>query len=132
MSSTSSFISVADLCSKLLDNTPIVVVDVRDEDRAGGHIKGSVHAPSAEFERAVGAYVTQWKDAEMVVFHCMLSQMRGPACARTFQRAVDDAVKTGSLASAPQVLVLEGGFRAFARGYSKERQVLYEEFRPLF
>jgi rhodanese-related sulfurtransferase len=55
-----------------------VVVDVRDDDRAGGHIKGSINVPSNGFLMAVDELVrdTLKKEVETVVFHCALSQVR--------------------------------------------------------
>lgn len=53
-----------------------VVVDVRDDDYAGGNIKGSVNIPSSEFLRNVDELVKNTKDVPLVVFHCSLSQVR--------------------------------------------------------
>jgi hypothetical protein len=56
-----------------------VVIDVRDSDRVGGHIVGSVNAPSTtivENTDIVVELVRTHKDTETVVFHCALSQQR--------------------------------------------------------
>ncbi len=61
----------------------IVVVDVRDEDFAGGNIAGAVNAPSEEWgsEIFIANLADQISSADVVVFHCMHSKVRGPFCA---------------------------------------------------
>ena len=53
-----------------------IVVDVRDEDYAGGNIKGSINVPSQEFLMNVDGLVAKTKDIPLVIFHCTLSQVR--------------------------------------------------------
>lgn len=53
-----------------------VVVDVRDDDRVGGHIKHSVNMPSGEFLMNVDKLVKETKEVPLLVFHCALSQVR--------------------------------------------------------
>jgi len=53
-----------------------VVVDVRDDDYAGGNIKGAINEPSQEFLKNVDELVKQTKDVPLVIFHCTLSQVR--------------------------------------------------------
>jgi Rhodanese-like domain len=55
------------------------IVDVRDDDYYGGHISGALNVPSHEFPARVDSLVDELKDDEAVVFHCALSQIRGPA-----------------------------------------------------
>lgn len=125
-----SYISVKDLSAKLRAGGPVVVVDVRDDDRAGGHIKGSTHVPANDFKRAMPHFLSLWATKDAVVFHCMMSQMRGPSCARAFANEAEDAVKRGEIDKMPQVMVLEGGFREFARNFSEESKDLFEDFQP--
>lgn len=56
----------------------VLVVDVRDDDYAGGNIVGSVNHPSREFMTTVNDLVKTVKEKEVgkVVFHCSLSQVR--------------------------------------------------------
>lgn len=61
---------------KLVAKKDYVVIDVRDEDRAGGHIIGSINEPSAEFLLNVDELVKKTKNVPLVIFHCALSQMR--------------------------------------------------------
>ena len=52
------------------------VIDVRDDDWAGGNIKGSHNSPSSQFYLRVNDLVEKTKHIPTVVFHCALSQMR--------------------------------------------------------
>ncbi|GAA5869273.1 hypothetical protein JCM8547_005182 [Rhodosporidiobolus lusitaniae] len=68
-----------------------VVVDVRDEDYEGGNIPGAIRAPSdARTDASIKALVEQLKDVPRVVFHCSLSQVRGPKTARIYAEALAD------------------------------------------
>ncbi|RLN71317.1 hypothetical protein BBJ28_00014914 [Nothophytophthora sp. Chile5] len=92
-----------------------LIVDVRDSDFAGGHIRSAVNLPEDNFmdDDDVDALVERFKDEESIVFHCMMSQIRGPSCARRFlsrmEVVLDDAEHK------PRVLVLAGGYQLFSR-----------------
>ena len=103
----------------------MVIIDVRDSDYIGGHIRGSTHIPSSQLDYKVPELARTWKDKEVVVFHCALSQQRGPSAALRYIRerkrllaitakgAVreDSEDSNGKVESLEQkVLVLEGGF----------------------
>lgn len=62
------------------------VVDVRDSDHIGGHIRGSTWVPSSQLDHKVPELVRTLKDKEVVVFHCALSQQRGPSAALRYLR----------------------------------------------
>lgn len=52
------------------------VVDVRGEDYAGGHIKGSIHQSSQTLPHGgVEEIREKTKDVPTVIFHCQLSQV---------------------------------------------------------
>lgn len=53
-----------------------VVVDVRDDDFVGGNIVGAVNKPSKSFGTNVTELVEETKEVPLVVFHCVLSQVR--------------------------------------------------------
>jgi len=53
-----------------------VVVDVRDEDFAGGNIKGAINQPSRQFLMNVDGLVKKTKTVPLIIFHCALSQVR--------------------------------------------------------
>ncbi|WFD31018.1 protein-tyrosine-phosphatase [Malassezia sp. CBS 17886] len=97
----------------------IAVVDVRDDDFDGGHIVGAIHAPSSNFSVDVDELVRgPLRNYSKVVFHCSLSQQRGPKAARIYRDTRDTAHANGSLGSgdtAPeqQLFVLRDGFANF-------------------
>jgi rhodanese-related sulfurtransferase len=57
-------------------------VDVRDDDFRGGNIRGAQNSPSSTFHTDVDKLVQETKETPIIVFHCMLSQQRGPKAAR--------------------------------------------------
>ncbi|KAH7103328.1 Rhodanese-like domain-containing protein [Auriculariales sp. MPI-PUGE-AT-0066] len=97
-----------------------VVIDVRDADREGGHIVGSVHSPSNTFDDAVDALVEQHKEAGTVVFHCALSQQRGPKAARIYAETLQQRYPD----SKQDVVVLRGGFTDFQSLYRKDPKLV--------
>jgi rhodanese-related sulfurtransferase len=104
----------------------LVVVDVRDDDYAGGHVRGGIRAPSATLDHALPELARRLRGAHTVVFHCALSQQRGPAAALRyarerarmgFDRAAAGAAREGEgeataeeEAVKQEIFVLEGGF----------------------
>jgi rhodanese-related sulfurtransferase len=56
-------------------------------DHIGGHINGSQHVPSRTLDHAIPSLVHKLKDKDTVVFHCALSQQRGPSAALGYLRA---------------------------------------------
>jgi rhodanese-related sulfurtransferase len=113
----------------------VVVIDTRDDDRAGGHIRGSLHAPDASFDaesvvseaRKFAAGQSQQQAKLCLVFHCMESARRGPRCARrTFeylcqQKGLDPrfVLPTASLAGVT-LRVLRGGFDQWCRRFYRD------------
>ena len=63
------------------DASKVAVIDVRDDDHIGGHITSSTHIPSASLDHRIPVIVRTMAGKEIVVFHCALSQQRGPAAA---------------------------------------------------
>jgi rhodanese-related sulfurtransferase len=85
-----SYISREDLSAQLLSSPSpsnnIAIIDVRDSDHIGGHIKGSTWVPSSQLDYKTPELVRTLKDKEVVVFHCALSQQRGPSAALRYLR----------------------------------------------
>lgn len=84
------YISRETLAQKFSSNQSLpadtAVVDVRDSDHIGGHIRGSTWIPSSQLDYKVPELVRTLKDKEVVVFHCALSQQRGPSAALRYLR----------------------------------------------
>jgi rhodanese-related sulfurtransferase len=116
------YISREDLSKRLLaaDDSAsapasIVVVDVRDSDHIGGHIKGSIHAPTPDLDWKMPELVRTLKDKDTVVFHCALSQVRGPKAALEYLRTKERL--EGGEGTAQNVVVLRGGFSQWQEKY---------------
>lgn len=108
-----------------------VIIDVRDSDWTGGNIKGSINVPSSsriwdldagtsEAQKFVSGFLER---RETVVFHCLKSQVRGPACAKIFVQVARTVAGGGA---APKVLVLKGGFETFYQRFKDENAALFE------
>ncbi|KAL0088159.1 Rhodanese-like domain-containing protein [Phycomyces blakesleeanus] len=125
-----SYIEPEDLKSIVKDSslTPqkdYVIVDVRDLDYEGGHIPGAVNVPAHELMDKANTLVEEYKDVPLVIFHCALSQVRGPKSARIYN-------ETKSLLkpeSTQQVKILRGGFEGWHAKF-KQDQSLLESYDP--
>ncbi|RDW90959.1 hypothetical protein BP5796_02124 [Coleophoma crateriformis] len=76
--------------SSNLNATPteshFAIIDVRDDDHIGGHIRNSQNVPSSTLDYKIPELVRKLADKEIVVFHCALSQQRGPSAALKYLR----------------------------------------------
>ena len=79
------------------DASKVAIVDVRDHDHVGGHIKSSTHVPSSTLDYRIPEVVRTMAGKEVVVFHCALSQQRGPAAALRYMRERECKIKNGTL-----------------------------------
>ena len=52
------------------DASKVAVIDVRDHDHVGGHIKSSTHVPSSSLDSRIPSVVRTMAGKEIVVFHC--------------------------------------------------------------
>ena len=114
--------------------TGLVVVDVRDSDfraaRTGRRkIRGAWHAPACELRSDAGLLVQALRGADTVVFHCMFSQQRGPACAQAYAQ---HRRKIAPPLPAQHVLVLRDGFAGFQErfGGGANAEELFEGVGP--
>ncbi|KAI0322015.1 Rhodanese-like protein [Amylostereum chailletii] len=96
-----------------------IVVDVRDDDHVGGNIVNSLHSPSEEFLVNVDKLVQDTKDVPIVIFHCALSQARGPKAARIYAETRDNLQSEGE-DKAHDVRILRGGFSRFQAKFRKD------------
>lgn len=122
-----TYMAPKDLVAMLDDpasRTTLVVIDCRDGDRDDGYINGSLHAPSGAYTDAMYASLAKAFSAGGIVnavFHCALSQVRGPKGANRFAIAKQGA---GGCAL-PNVFVLSGGWESFYYVYGQTRKDLY-------
>ncbi|KAJ9477200.1 CDC25-like phosphatase YCH1 [Pseudozyma hubeiensis] len=109
----------------------VAIVDVRDDDFEGGNILNAQNHPSSTFPDKVQDLVYgPLKDYKQVIFHCHLSQQRGPKAAGQYAQARQAAIDAGKLPKGEadkqqqEVLVLRGGFSEFQDKYKKDAAVV--------
>ncbi|KAB2103098.1 hypothetical protein AG0111_0g9181 [Alternaria gaisen] len=135
--------------SALPPNT--AVVDVRDSDHVGGHIKGSTWVPSSQLDYKTPELIRTLQDKEVVIFHCALSQQRGPSAALRYLREKErldpgsaieskgevkeqsEAVEkegegeqkepSGKQIKKQKVYVLQGGFTMWQEKYGQDKDL---------
>lgn len=123
------YIRVPTLYTWLKNQGPgkFMVVDVRDSDYIGGHIKGSMHYPSSNFEETLADLKKQLiaNQVEDVIFHCALSQVRGPKSTLKFLRSLSQVRNDKEIEFFNQlnVWVLKGGFTEWQRHYGEDETV---------
>lgn len=110
MAARLSFITPSKLIS-LRRSAKVAIVDVRDEERIyDAHIAGSLHYASGSFSEKIPDLVESLQGKDTVVFHCALSQVRGPTCAEAF---LDYLSKKDGDTGFKEVMVLERGFNGW-------------------
>lgn len=108
------------------------VVDVRDSDFVGGHIKGCYHYPAGNIHELLPELRKRLLDEEIddVVFHCALSQVRGPKSTLLFLRTLKDLPEEERRQFDDlNVWVLKGGFTSWQKKYGRDESVT-EGFQP--
>ena len=126
---TNSELSQHILNAPITPNGTLAIVDVRDSDYIGGHIRGCINVPSPSLDWKIPELVRQLKDKEIVVFHCALSQQRGPNAALSYLREKErifpaNNEKGGEEEEQKQhVYVLEGGFVKWQEKYGEDERL---------
>ncbi|XP_068645963.1 dual specificity phosphatase Cdc25 [Aristolochia californica] len=101
-----SYISASQLLN--LNQTNVAIVDVRDDERSyDPHIAGSLHYASETFSQRIPHLIRDVKGKDTLVFHCALSQVRGPSCARFFADYLSEVKEDTGI---KKIVVLERGF----------------------
>jgi len=134
----------------------VQVVDVRDDDYAGGHIPGCVNLPFNSFwSTRLNFWEKGWEKRinrrrqrgfdilmelaekistkESIVFHCMFSVTRGPASARAYQNMLT-VTNSEKINKKQKVIVLEGGFdewRKAAQPVEGDNESIFKRSRDL-
>ncbi|KAF5315085.1 hypothetical protein D9619_007352 [Psilocybe cf. subviscida] len=122
-----SYISGDELATLMKDESKepkrdFVVIDVRDDDYAGGNIKASINYPSQEFLMNVDSLVKQTKEVPLVIFHCSLSQVRGPKAARIYSETRKNVLD--GTAGPQEVVILRDGFSQFQVKYKDDPKLV--------
>ncbi|KAK4755272.1 hypothetical protein SAY87_009029 [Trapa incisa] len=110
MARSISYITGAQLLT-LRRRPNIAIIDVRDEERSyDGHIPGSLHYASDSFSDKISDLMQTVKGKDTLVFHCALSQVRGPTCARRLASYLKEVKEDAGIMD---ILVLERGFNGW-------------------
>ncbi|KAL6905289.1 hypothetical protein ACP4OV_002890 [Aristida adscensionis] len=111
MARSVSYVSAAKLLSMARGNPRLAIIDVRDDERSSqAHIPGSHHFPSRGFAARMPELATTAAGRDTLVFHCALSQVRGPSCARMFADYLSETKEDSGINS---IMVLELGFNGW-------------------
>ncbi|KAL0246095.1 hypothetical protein GEMRC1_007311 [Eukaryota sp. GEM-RC1] len=120
------YIKSDDLASLILQYGPVsdkyLICDVRTYDYTLGHLPNHFHLPATNFEdtEILDSLVRKVHNLDFIVFHCHLSQERGPYCCRLFTTRLRKLFPRSQL----KIYVLEGGFKAWRRQFSEP--IVYE------
>ncbi|KAB8068702.1 Rhodanese-like domain-containing protein [Aspergillus leporis] len=108
----------------LSTSTPskLAIIDVRDSDHVGGHILSSTWIPSSSLDCRLPELIRTLQDKEKVVFHCALSQQRGPSAALRYARE-RERVLGAEESQKQEVYVLEGGFVQWQEKYGNDTRL---------
>mmetsp|Transcript_634 Transcript_634/g.1580 ORF Transcript_634/g.1580 Transcript_634/m.1580 type:complete len:136 (-) Transcript_634:1095-1502(-) len=107
------------------DKANIRVVDVRDYDfNDNGHIVGALNLTQEFFgvQENIDGLIRAFHDqgVKRVVFHCWLSQQRGPWCAARFAERLQD-VGSGEI---DYVNVMKNGYKKFSAIYLNDADLV--------
>ncbi|KAL7248041.1 hypothetical protein ACSBR2_002859 [Camellia fascicularis] len=110
MAKSISYVTGSQLLS-LKRRPNIAVVDVRDDERSyDGHITGSLHYASDTFSDKMPNLIQAVRGKDTLVFHCALSQVRGPKCARRLADYLGELKEDMGIKS---IMVLERGYNGW-------------------
>ena len=118
-------ISRESLAEQLLSTPPpnFAIVDVRDSDHIGGHIKGSIWIASSTLDHRMPELLRILKDKKRVIFHCALSQERGPRAALRYAREKEALQKDADDGEKQEVSFLTGGFNMWQAKYGEDERL---------
>jgi rhodanese-related sulfurtransferase len=100
-----------------------VVIDVRDaqEILESGKIINSINIPSTFLLNNLQEIYNNHKQFSKIIFHCALSQVRGPKCAQAWCTMINE----NEHRTDQQVYILRGGFDHFKGIYGLDMWMFY-------
>ena len=121
MSSSLPYLTGHELLQIIKANKSYLIIDTRDSDfNENGHIKGALNLPLKSASRLDSHYKVLSK-FKVLVFHCALSQVRGPKAAKIYlQYLIDNNLET------QQVFVLQDGYDGFYSRFAASNKELFE------
>lgn len=103
------------------------VIDVRESDYVGGHIRGCYHYPAGQFADTLPNLRERLFNNKIndVVFHCALSQARGPSSSLKFLRSLNEVDDPSQIEffNNINVWVLFGGFNRWQAEFGEDEAV---------
>jgi rhodanese-related sulfurtransferase len=125
------------LAELVLSSPPpnLAIIDVRDSDHIGGHIKGSLWIPSNTLDVRIPELLRTLKDKDKVIFHCALSQQRGPSAALRYARGREELAGKvlGDFQKKEQeVCVLVGGFNMWQAKYGEDARLTEDHVKDIW
>ncbi|KAL9107985.1 MAG: hypothetical protein Q9227_007200 [Pyrenula ochraceoflavens] len=119
------------------ESKKIAVVDVRDDDHVGGHIASSLWAPYQQINPRLPELVRRLQDKQRVIFHCALSQQRGPSAALKYARERRHLLNLKDEHGAEtdggqEICVLQGGFVLWQAKYGPDERLTREWVRDVW
>ncbi|KAG1861334.1 S-adenosyl-L-methionine-dependent methyltransferase [Suillus subluteus] len=87
------------------DRSDYAIIDVRENDRVGGHVLGSIQWRADAFAGSLDKFYDEYGKTKQVIFYCGSSRGRGSRCAAWYQDYLNGEGNTESKA-----YVLEGGY----------------------
>ncbi|TEB25967.1 arsenite S-adenosylmethyltransferase [Coprinellus micaceus] len=109
----------------LKSNDKVAVIDVRRNDHAGGHVRGSEQWPAQTFYDDLPGFFERHKDTEKVIFYCQSSNGRGPRSAGWYQDYLDSKPQGEHTSKA---YVLAGGIKGWKAKFTDDSGLL--EYDP--
>ncbi|KAF4613837.1 hypothetical protein D9613_008096 [Agrocybe pediades] len=99
--------------------TDFAVIDVRRNDHAGGHVRGSHNVHAQTFYDELPEVYQKFKDVPKVIFYCQSSNGRGPRCAGWYQDYLDSQGNKTSSA-----FVLKGGIKNWLSTFEGQEDLI--------
>ncbi|KAG1823750.1 S-adenosyl-L-methionine-dependent methyltransferase [Suillus subaureus] len=90
------------------DRSDYAIIDVRENDRDGGHVLRSIQWRADAFAGSLHKFYDEYGKTNKVIFYCGSSKGRGPRCAAWYQDYLNGKGNTESKA-----YVLEGGYHGW-------------------
>ncbi|KAL9710082.1 hypothetical protein Ac2012v2_006377 [Leucoagaricus gongylophorus] len=95
------------------------VIDVRQNDHTGGHVRGSFQCPAQSFYDDSPGYFERFKDSEKVIFYCQSSNGRGSRCAGWYQDYLDSVGCNSS-----EAYIMAGGIKEWMGKFKGEEDLV--------
>ncbi|KAH8822462.1 S-adenosyl-L-methionine-dependent methyltransferase [Flagelloscypha sp. PMI_526] len=106
---------------KHISELRLAIIDVRNFDYAGGHIKGSVQLIAQTFHNDLHGFHERFVTKEDVVFYCGSSSGRAPRCAGWYM----DHLTAQKVSPQPRVWILEGGMKGWLEDFEGDDSIEY-------